>query len=98
MAWEDLWNLNKGNLQSGDPNLIYPNEVINIPSNAKANPTVSKAVPQPNFKWSAASVNSSVYSPTVTSDPSLGIRNTSPETKLILRDQRLSNIAEQYPI
>ncbi|MBK7957666.1 MAG: LysM peptidoglycan-binding domain-containing protein [Bacteroidetes bacterium] len=98
MAWEDLWNLNKGNLQSGDPNLIYPNEVLNIPSNAKVTPTVSKAVPQPNFKWSTASVNAYVYSPIATSDPSLGIRNTSPEAKLILRNQRLNNLAEQYPI
>jgi nucleoid-associated protein YgaU len=30
--WQTLWQLNKGNLKSGNPNLIYPNEKIQVPN------------------------------------------------------------------
>jgi LysM repeat protein len=31
MSWQTLYNSNKGNLRSGNPNLIYPGETIQIP-------------------------------------------------------------------
>lgn len=30
--WRELWTLNKGNLRSGNPDLIYPGEKITIPA------------------------------------------------------------------
>ncbi len=36
--WKDIWAANKNNLRSGDPNLIFPGEVLNIPRIAELEP------------------------------------------------------------
>lgn len=36
--WPDIWEANKATLKSGDPNLIYPGEVILIPKIAELEP------------------------------------------------------------
>lgn len=34
LSWQQLWEANKGNLRSGNPNLIFPGETIQIPGSA----------------------------------------------------------------
>ena len=48
--WRDIWAANESVLRSGDPNLIYPGEVINIPPDAVEEELITELIPLPTLE------------------------------------------------